>query len=332
MDVIITKIGLTNFKVTEGKSNLQLRELEFMQNALSPASTGSVSIMSIPEILSNTSPCNIAILVFQGIHANMHELYSLLDWFAEAKQSKLILVSNDIRLPFDLSGLTDIFYSKLVARKSTMQMITNAQYNLQEYRTLATNSIVYMPIKYVPLYTLPAFTTKPTSIIMDKPYKHVYAAMYARDYDDKRMQELLSLHKMLGDDITLLGNFDGTDMSELTNVHDCVDMPNFMSKAMFTPVLLEEAYDKYKVMPNRISEAIMCSCIPIVVSKTGLCYSPAISADDIEGYICKTSSLLLTDRAFIVSTQTAMLYKDMQILSASITGIVNYKLVNHVIK
>lgn len=272
-NVYICKPGCT-LQPKEGKTNLQIREMEAMQTAMRDAGINA-ELTTIPWLSEHaTELTNCAIICFNSAKCFDDDLGLLIKICSVVENIDLTLISNDCRLNFKLDTdkygkFTDRLMRNFVAGECNIRILTNASNLLDEYIVEIIDWPHYelLPIAFSALYTLPAFM--PGQCVADKTVSVVFACMHFKDYSEKRQNELIDLKYTFGDNMVLTGDMSGMEVAgkEIESiVTDTNVVWQWYKNAKTTPVLLEPNYDKYGVMPNRVAEAISCRCMPVLLT------------------------------------------------------------------
>lgn len=270
--VYICKPGC-NLQPKPNKTNLQIREMEAMQSALA-LSDVHAELVTIDYIIQHLEYMSDAkIICFNSAACFNHELSRLINACCFCQRIDLTLISNDCRLNFNVKRPADSqaitrFMRKVQSGVASCRILTNASKSLLDYRDIVLDwpHKQLVPIYHSELWTLPSFMPGAADNA-DKTVSAVFACMHFCDYSDKRKQQLVELRQYFGDKLVLTGDMSGmiVDGAEIeSTVTDTATVWQWYKHAKTTPVLLEPNYDQFGVMPNRVSEAIACRCMPIL--------------------------------------------------------------------
>ena len=265
-----------DFQPKEGKTNLQIRELQALQLAFNDTGTPT-ELVTIPYLLDKGLDLSgSAIIVFNSAKCFDAELHALLSLCSVVDEIDITCISNDCRLNFNCQDMPTAPLERLVKRYQdesgvTMRMFTNASIFLNDYADIVAtwfNSVI--PVYFSALWTLPAFM--PGATVGQKNVKSVFACMHFCDYSKERQLQLIKVKEYFGDDLVLTGDMSGmivNDKEVQSVVTDTKYVWQWYKHAKTTPVLLEPNYAKFGVLPNRIAEAIACRCIPVMLCERG---------------------------------------------------------------
>lgn len=273
--VFICKPGC-DLMAKEGKTNLQLRELQAFKTACFYAGV-ETRLITIPELLDMALDLQGASIVcFNSAACFQDEFGKLISMISVIENIDLTLISNDCRLNFNL----DTKYDKVIARllshtqtgESSLRILTNATKDLESYRSIVMNwtNAELVPIYSAQLYTLPTFMEFNGKHV-DKTTNAVFTCMHFKDYSEQRQKQLIQLKEYFGENLVLSGDLSGMTIyageTVKSVVTDTATVWQWYKPTKVTPVLLEPRYDKYGVIPNRVAEAVMCRCVPITYTE-----------------------------------------------------------------
>lgn len=280
------------------KTNLQLREMQALRTVLKKSlpTTIETELITVPELcqLELDKLENAAIICFNSAKCFDNELMQLLRTCSVLDSIDLTLISNDCRLNFNLGehAVASKIVQAIQQHRCNLRILTNATEQLDKYITKIIDwpDAKSLPIYSANLYTLPTFMSGAHKV--DKTVGSVFACMHFCDYSDERKLLLTAIKEQLGDDMVLTGDMQGMTCNGeqvASIITDTKDVWQWYCNAKTTPVLLEPNYDLHGVMPNRVSEALACDCLPVLFSKSITPYSdsrlgmlPIIHIDSID--------------------------------------------------
>jgi hypothetical protein len=176
----------------------------------------------------------------------------------------VVLISNDVRLPFKSKLPTSKI--KAIAKQHTIVCLTNAFCELDNYKAIAYPFLEDTDVKciYTPLHTL-VLKQRPVGQTPIKHREHsCFLSMKFSDYDEHRKRILTNVAKsMRRFNLTYdqYGEIPGS-----VGIIDASITAKIMGMYALTPIVLEERYEYFGVMPNRLSEAVASGCLPIFVT------------------------------------------------------------------
>lgn len=261
MKILICKPG-TVLAPRPGKTNLQLREMEFFRTACEAA--GIDAEIEDSELITEAKLLEqpTTVVVFAHLDCFSDLFSKLMSAIDSASGTKVVLVSNDCRLKFKLDETTVL--SRLEREPEDVIIATNATRHLDQYANDVLFGMKAGKVLNWALWTLPAFNTvSRPEVLPERDYIAVYPCMYAKDYGRIRRQILSLLISKLGDKLLLPGNVEGLAEFNPATVTDTADVQQWYLQAHTAPVVVEQIYDYYGVVPNRVSEAIMNDCMPV---------------------------------------------------------------------
>lgn len=315
--VHILKPGCNPDIVKEGKTNLQLRELQMLRSALQELCISA-------DILTTADLCNDYMqmsghqfIIFNSAKYFDDDLNSMLSIIALIPSAKLLLISNDCRLKFDTDKVQ--VWNKLIDRSInkhdiSITLLTNATVFLDDYAKLVCPKLgELIPVMHLPVDMLPCWLKHSSKT--SKTGNFVYTCMHFADYDYERKQTLKLLAEHYNDDLTFTGDMEGlivNGQQVQSIVTDTKDVYQWYAPAKVALVILEKQYAKYGVMPNRLSEALMNNCCPAVLAYDDAAYlynAWRTVANDMQDYTTMLDKLVSDDdyRASIVKLQTSVL-------------------------
>jgi hypothetical protein len=261
------------FEPKEGKTNLQIRELEALRSAFNDAGVPN-ELITIPQLLNKgIDIAGSAIIVFNSAKCFDDELYKLMSLCSVLDDIDITFVSNDCRLNFNYASKEAFKPLQRLTKRFeandgvTMRVFTNASVDLDDYATIIADWFPEdIPVYFSALWTLPAFM--PGANIAQKTVDSVFACMHFKDYSKERQELLVDLKMKFEDRLVLTGDMstmivNGKEVKSI--VTDTKYVWQWYCNAKTTPVLLEPNYNKFGVIPNRVAEAIACRCMPVVL-------------------------------------------------------------------
>jgi hypothetical protein len=257
--IYITKPGST-LQVVEGKSNMQLYELQVIDTICKTNKLNSELITISNLLTKDLTGCKI--VVFVTIEKFNLEFAALLDYIKDKnfKNVDVILVSNDPRLTFKYDNVSGNNFDNV-----SFTMVTNATRRINDYKDVTFISELAEQTKVIsaPLWTMPAFYLQQQPIV-EKEVTSMFHCLHFNEMSDYRQVMLGYLHYELENDIMLVGADYPKNWNTLPTV-DAKELPALLNKVMSIPVLLEYAHQYYGVITSRVSEALISNCIPYMI-------------------------------------------------------------------
>lgn len=270
--VHILKPGCDPNVLHAGKTNLQLRELQMLQSALQSVNIES-DILTVAK-LANAYECmsGHSFIIFNSAACFNDELDSTIKLLTLLPNIQLIFVSNDCRLTFktDNAAVWLRLSHRMQAKHDIrLFLLTNASAFLHDYavKVMPTVQLALSAITmHAPLDMLPCMLQHTKQSV--KTVDLVYPCMHFCDCDESRRRAMQYLADQFGDRIVFTGDMrgltrNGEDVPSI--VTDTKDVRQWYAPAKLAPVLLEDNYAVYGVMPNRLAEAICNECIPAIL-------------------------------------------------------------------
>jgi hypothetical protein len=246
--------------------------MEAMKVAMSDGGIDA-ELVTIPYILDNAlelSGC--AIVCFNSAKCFDDELIKLLGVCSVIDDIDLTLISNDVRLGFKVyeqakSTIDRLEQRMMVDSDINVRILTNASIDFENYihEICDWPYAALIPIYFSALFTLPSFMPGARTSVKDKDV--VFTCMHFKDYSDYRKNDLIRLREYFGERLVLSGDMSGMIVNgqEVPSiVTDTATVWQWYEHTKTTPVLLEQKYERYGVLPNRISESLVCGCLPIM--------------------------------------------------------------------
>lgn len=261
MKIFITKPG-NDLQHHEGKSNMQIRELEVVKGIYEQYGIDSVLIRT-SELCETNDLDNSLVICFVSIQKFNHEFEKLVKHLENFENVHLVCVMNDPRLKFSLTNA--------VSDKLKISLIVNTTRSSTSYgyNVFARPSSVRVNIIEMPLWTMPSFYLHEPKAEHIAP-RHT-SAFYCLHFNECSYQRRKTVQDIVDAGVEVIfAGADYPDNFESKGTIESSKITEFLNGVDVVPVILEPEHITHRCLTSRVAEAIVAGCWPFIIHEESI--------------------------------------------------------------